>query len=326
MSKLSKDKYIACYMNMLLIRRFEEKCAQFYGMGLIGGFCHLYIGQEAVLVGTMMAKSTEDAMITSYRDHAHAILSGIDPKYVMAELLGKFEGCSKGKGGSMHMFNTKGHFYGGHGIVGAQVPIGTGIAFTSKYKNTNNICLTFLGDGAMNQGQVYESFNMASLWKLPVIYIIENNEYSMGTSVGRSTSVTNLYKKGRSFGIEGIEADGMNVENVYEAATQAVEFVRKQKEPIILELKTYRYKGHSMSDPAQYRSKEELNHYKKLDPIDNLYDILLSKGYATKDELKKIEKDIKSQIRDIENFIENDTSLPSEEELYTDVYAPEIIV
>lgn len=312
--KLTKEQYIKAYKQMLLIRRFEEKCASIYGMGLIGGFCHLYIGQEAVAVGVDLAKTKEDLTITSYRDHAHIILSGMDPKFALAELMGKKHGCSKGKGGSMHMFNTEGNFYGGHGIVGAQVPIGTGIAFTQKYLKTNHISFTFLGDGAINQGQVYEAMNMAKLWGLPVIYIIENNEYSMGTAVNRSTAMMDLYKKGISFGIEGFQVDGMSLDDVYSKTKMAIDIVKKNNTPVILEMKTYRYKGHSMSDPASYRTRDEVNEYKTLDPIINV------ERYLTKDEIENINQSVKKIIADTVHFANND-DFPSEEELYTDVYS-----
>ncbi len=326
MNQFKKDKldltdkqYLASYENMLLIRRFEEKCGQFYGMGLIGGFCHLYIGQEAVIMGFHLVKHKDDSMITSYRDHAHIIMSGIDQKFVMAELTGRASGCSKGKGGSMHMFDIPGKFYGGHGIVGAQVPIGTGLAFAEKYNNTKNICYTFLGDGAVNQGQVYEAFNMAALWKLPVVYIIENNEYSMGTSLERSTSVTDLYKKGESFNIDGIQVDGMDVRSVYNAAIYASEYVRSGNGPMIIEVKTYRYRGHSMSDPAKYRTKEEVEGYKVRDPINNVKNIILDKKYAIEEDLKTIEKNVKLKIAEVEEFATKEP-LPSSNELFTDVF------
>lgn len=317
--KLSKEQYLESYRKILLIRRFEEKCGQLYGMGLIGGFCHLYIGQEAVVTAIEMAKKLGDSMITSYRDHGHVILSGVEPKYTLAELMGKTSGCSKGKGGSMHMFNLPGKFYGGHGIVGAQVSIGTGIAFAEKYQNSGNICFTFLGDGAINQGQAYESFNMAALWKLPVVYVIENNEYSMGTSVKRSTAVTDLYKKGESFGIKGFQLNGMDLQTVYDYSKQAAEFVRNGSGPIILEMKTYRYRGHSMSDPAKYRAKEEVDEYKEQDPLINVKNKILENSYANDEELKKLEKDIKDIIQEAVEFAEN-SPLPDESELYTDVY------
>jgi pyruvate dehydrogenase E1 component alpha subunit len=317
--KLSALQYVKCYEQMLLIRRFEEKCSQFYGMGLIGGFCHLYIGQEAVIMGFEFAKQKGDSMITSYRDHAHIIMSGIDPKFVMAELTGRASGCSKGKGGSMHMFDIPGKFYGGHGIVGAQVPIGTGLAFAEKYNNTKNICYTFLGDGAVNQGQVYEAFNMASLWKLPVVYVIENNEYSMGTAVKRSTSMVELYKKGESFGIAGIQVNGMDVDAVYNAAVFASDYARSGAGPIIVEVKTYRFRGHSMSDPAKYRTKEEVEQYKGRDPLADVRNIIVDNKYANEEDLKAIEKKIKLRIAEVEEFATSEP-LPDESELFKDIY------
>ena len=317
--KLKAEEYVDSFEKMLLIRRFEEKCGQFYGMGLIGGFCHLYIGQEAVIAGVTMGKRDEDSTITSYRDHGHIIMSGIDPKYVMAELTGRASGCSKGKGGSMHMFNSTGKFYGGHGIVGAQVPIGTGLAFAEKYNGTSNICFTFLGDGAVNQGQVYEAFNMAALWNLPVIYVIENNEYSMGTSLARSTAMTDLYKKGESFAIPGMQADGMDVDAVYNATVQAAEFVRAGNGPVIIEVKTYRYRGHSMSDPANYRSKDEVEEYKQRDPVLIIKDLILTNNYASEDQVKEIEKKVKVKIAETAEYATSEP-LPGEDELYTDIY------
>ena len=319
-NKITKEQYLKAYKDMLLIRRFEEKCGQLYGMGQIGGFCHLYIGQEAVIVGISMVMEKGDSTVTSYRDHGHIIMAGTDPKLVLAELMGKATGSSKGKGGSMHLFDIPNKFYGGHGIVGAQVPIGTGIAFADKYKGTNNICYTFLGDGAVNQGQVYESFNMAALWGIPVLYIIENNEYSMGTSVKRSTAMTELYKKGISFGIEGKQVDGMNLDEVVKAVAEASEFVRNTKTPFILEMKTYRFRGHSMSDPAKYRSKEEVENYKTLDPISNVRDILQSKFSVSEEELKDVEKSVKVIVQEAVDFCEN-SPLPSEDELMTQVYS-----
>jgi pyruvate dehydrogenase E1 component alpha subunit len=317
--KLEAKQYVSSFEKMLLIRRFEEKCGQFYGMGLIGGFCHLYIGQEAVIAGVQAAKQEGDSTITSYRDHGHIIMSGIDPKYVMAELTGRASGCSKGKGGSMHMFNSAGKFYGGHGIVGAQVPIGTGLAFAEKYNGTNNVCFTFLGDGAVNQGQVYEAFNMAALWKLPAIYIIENNEYSMGTSLARSTAMTDLYRKGESFAIPGTQVNGMDVDAVYNAVVQATERVRSGGGPVIIEVKTYRYRGHSMSDPATYRSKEEVAEYKEKDPITMVRQMIIENSYATEDQLKEIEKKVKAQIAEVAEYATSGP-FPSEDELYTDIY------
>ena len=313
--KLTLKQYVDSYEKMLLIRRFEEKCGQLYGMGLIGGFCHLYIGQEAVIAGIDLAKDKEDSTITSYRDHGHIIASGIDPKYVMAELTGRASGCSKGKGGSMHMFNSEGKFYGGHGIVGAQVPIGTGLAFAEKYNNTNRLCFTFLGDGAVNQGQVYEAFNMAALWKLPVIYVIENNEYSMGTSVARSTAMTSLHRKGESFGIPGFQADGMDIDSIYNATMQAVEYVRSGNGPVIIEAKTYRYRGHSMSDPAKYRTKDEVEEKKTHDPVAAVRQIITDNAYANEDQLKEIENRVKKIIADVAEFATTE-ALPSEDELF----------
>ena len=317
--KLNLKQYVDSYEKMLLIRRFEEKCGQLYGMGLIGGFCHLYIGQEAVIAGIDLAKDKDDSTITSYRDHGHIIASGIDPKYVMAELTGRASGCSKGKGGSMHMFNSEGRFYGGHGIVGAQVPIGTGLAFAEKYNNTNKLCFTFLGDGAVNQGQVYEAFNMAALWKLPVIYVRENNEYSMGTSVARSTAMTSLHRKGESFGIPGFQADGMNIESIYNAAMQAVQYVRSGNGPIIIEAKTYRYRGHSMSDPAKYRTKDEVEEKKNYDPVAAVRQIIIDKSYASEEQLKEIENKVKKTIAEVAEFATTE-ALPSEDELFTDIF------
>ncbi len=317
---LDKERYLQAYKQMLLVRKFEEKSAQFYGMGLIRGFCHLYIGQEAVALGFMLARNSHDSVVTSYRDHVHGILSGLDPKFVMAELCGKVQGCSKGRGGSMHMFNKESNFYGGHGIVGAQTSIGTGLAFADYYLNTSYVSFVFLGDGAVNQGQFYESLNIASLLRLPVIYIIENNQYSMGTSVKRSTYMDELYKKGLSFGIEGVVVDGMDLEQTYNAAACARDFVIKKKSPLIVECKTYRYKGHSMSDPAKYRTKEELQEYRALDPITKTKNSILDKKYATQNELKNLEKEIKDYMRELESFVENSTSLPDEDNLYDFIF------
>lgn len=318
--KLNNVQCLAAYEKMLLLRRFEEKCGQFYGMGLIAGFCHLYIGQEAVITAVDMVKLATDNTITSYRDHAHIILSGIEPKYVLAELMGKRNGCSAGKGGSMHMFNVAGKFYGGHGIVGAQVPIGTGIAFAEKYLESQNICFTFLGDGAINQGQVYEAMNMASLWKLPVVYIIENNEYSMGTSVQRSTTITDLYKKGASFGIDGYQVDGMDIEAMYSVVRQVTEFVRTEQRPIIIEAKTYRYRGHSMSDPATYRTKNEVEQYKDRDPLIIIKNRILEVQDDAAVALKTIDQKIKKIVQESVDFAEQ-SPLPEEAVAYTSVYA-----
>lgn len=317
--KPNKEESLKAFKDMLLLRRFEEKCGQLYGMGEIGGFCHLYIGQEAVISAVDMIKQKEDSTITSYRDHAHIILAGTEPKYVLAELMGRATGCSKGKGGSMHLFDVPNKFYGGHGIVGAQVPIGTGLAFAEKYNGTNNICFIFLGDGAVNQGQVYEAFNMAALWGLPVVYIIENNEYSMGTSVARSTFMRDLYKKGESFGIKGFQLNGMDFEEMYNGVKQAAEYVRENSMPLVLEVKTYRYRGHSMSDPAKYRSKEEVETYKERDPITEIRKIILENNYASEADLKEIEQSVKEIIKEAVEFSEN-SPLPDEEELYTNIY------
>src|ERR1700748_856776 len=268
-AKSNSESLKKLYHDMLLIRRFEERAGQLYGMGLIGGFCHLYTGQEAVVVGLMGAAKQGDQQITAYRDHGHMLAMGIDPKAVMAELTGRSTGLSRGKGGSMHMFSSEKKFYGGHGIVGAQVPIGTGLAFANKYRGNKGVCLTYFGDGAANQGQVYESFNMAELWKLPVVYVIENNQYAMGTSSERSSAETELYKRGISFNIPGEQVDGMDVDAVRAAGERAAQHART-KGPYILEMKTYRYRGHSMSDPAKYRSKEEVDDVRKnRDPIDH---------------------------------------------------------
>jgi pyruvate dehydrogenase E1 component alpha subunit len=311
----------AFYTDMLLIRRFEERAGQLYGMGLIGGFCHLYIGQEAVVVGMQANVSPQDQVITAYRDHGHMLACGMDPKGVMAELTGRAAGYSKGKGGSMHMFSVEKQFYGGHGIVGAQVPIGTGLAFADKYKNNGGVTLTYMGDGAANQGQVYESFNMAELWKLPVVYIIENNQYAMGTSVERSSSETQLYKRGASFNVPGEEVDGMDVEAVFVAGRKAIEWCRQGNGPIILEMKTYRYRGHSMSDPAKYRSREEVQMMReKRDPIEHLGQKLVARGIATEDELKAIDKEIRFIVNTAAEFA-IETPEPDISELATDVLA-----
>jgi pyruvate dehydrogenase E1 component alpha subunit len=308
------------YRDMLLIRRFEEKAGQMYGMGLIGGFCHLYIGEEAVVVGVMSAVEEGDSIITSYRDHGHMLASGMDPKGVMAELTGRSGGYSRGKGGSMHMFSLEKHFYGGHGIVGAQVPIGTGLAFAHKYKNDGKIAVVFLGDGAMNQGQVAESFNMAELWKLPVLYVIENNKYGMGTSVARSSASKDLYTRGEAFGIPGGQADGMNVLAVKAAATDAIVQIRAGKGPYLLELLTYRYRGHSMSDPAKYRTKDELNRMRQEhDPIDQMKRRLIEEEVADEAKLKEWDRGVKDVITEAAEYAQSSPE-PDPKELYTDVY------
>jgi len=318
-ASVSPDLVRGFYHDMLLIRRFEEKAGQMYGMGLIGGFCHLYIGQEAVVVGLQATLKEGDAIITSYRDHGHMLACGMDPKGVMAELTGRRGGYSRGKGGSMHMFSKEKHFYGGHGIVGAQVPLGTGIAFGLRYRETDNICLTYLGDGAVNQGQVGESFNMAALWKLPVIYVIENNRYAMGTSVQRSTSSPALFKRGEPYGIPGRQVDGMDVLAVKEAGDEAVAHVRSGKGPYILEMLTYRYRGHSMSDPAKYRSKEEVSRMRQEhDPIDKLRQRVLAEKIADEDELKAIDKTVKDVVTEAAAFAQESPE-PDPSELWTDV-------
>ncbi|WP_375674844.1 pyruvate dehydrogenase (acetyl-transferring) E1 component subunit alpha [Bartonella sp. CL100XZDX] len=315
----TKEEEIDAYREMLLIRRFEEKAGQLYGMGLIGGFCHLYIGQEAVVIGTLKAAKEGDQVITSYRDHGHMLAVGMSPRGVMAELTGRQGGFSKGKGGSMHMFSKEKNFYGGHGIVGAQVPIGSGLAFSNQYLGKDNVTLVYFGDGAANQGQVYESFNMASLWKLPVVYIIENNQYAMGTSVSRASAETDFSRRGLSFEIPGIVVDGMDVRSVKGAADEAISWARSGKGPIILDMQTYRYRGHSMSDPAKYRSKEEVQKIKEEhDPIDQVKSRILKKDWASEDDLKSIEKEVRAIVADAVDFAQSDQE-PDASELYTDI-------
>jgi pyruvate dehydrogenase E1 component alpha subunit len=318
---LGKDQELTAYRDMLLIRRFEEKAGQMYGMGLIGGFCHLYIGQEAVVVGMQMALKKGDAVITGYRDHGHMLACGMDPKGVMAELTGRAHGYSKGKGGSMHMFSAEKGFFGGHGIVAAQVPLGTGLAFASKYRGKDNVSLTYFGDGAANQGQVYESFNMAKLWMLPAIYIIENNQYAMGTSLKRASATTDLYHRGAAHGIPGQQVDGMDVRAVKAAADKAVKWCREGNGPIILEMMTYRYRGHSMSDPAKYRTREEVEKVRtEHDPIEQVRQRLIQKKWSTEDELKKIDAKVRETVNEAAEFATNDPE-PDPSELYTDIYA-----
>lgn len=315
----SKEDLLRYYREMVLIRRFEERAGQLYGMGLIGGFCHLYIGQEAVAVGVQDSQRPGDGVITGYRDHGHMLAAGMDPKAVMAELTGRIGGSSRGKGGSMHMFDVPTGFYGGHGIVGAQVALGTGLAFASKYRNDGSVAFIYFGDGAANQGQVYESFNMAQLWKLPAIYIIENNQYAMGTSIERASATTELYMRGASFGIPGEQVDGMDVLAVKDATERAVKRAREGGGPFILEVKTYRYRGHSMSDPAKYRTKEEVDEVKKTrDPIDHIKALLAEAG-AAEDELKAIDSDIKAIVAEAVQFAQESPE-PDPSELYTDVY------
>lgn len=311
------------YRDMLLIRRFEEKAGQLYGMGLIGGFCHLYIGQEAVVVGLQHCLKEGDAVIASYRDHGHMLACGMDANGIMAELTGRKDGFSKGKGGSMHMFSREKHFYGGHGIVGAQVPLGAGLAFAQKYRKTDNVTLTYFGDGSANQGQVYEAFNMAALWKLPVIFIIENNEYAMGTSTKRASANTQFYKRGEAFGIPSEQVDGMDVLAVREAGERAVAHARAGKGPVLLEVKTYRYRGHSMSDPAKYRTREEVDTYRDTkDPIEGIKKIITDSGYFKEDDFKSVEKEIKEIVNESAEFSQESPE-PDEFELYTDVLAEE---
>jgi len=318
--KIPGEDLIRHYRDMLLIRRFEEKAGQLYGMGLIGGFCHLYIGQEAVAVGIQAVKQSGDQVITGYRDHGHMLACGMDPKEVMAELTGRVTGASKGKGGSMHMFSTASDFYGGHGIVGAQVSLGTGLALANKYRDNGKVAFTYFGDGAANQGQVYESFNMAELWSLPVVYVIENNQYAMGTSIERSSSETHLYKRGASFRIPGEEVDGMDVVAVREAAARAAEHARSGGGPYILEMKTYRYRGHSMSDPAKYRTREEVDEVRKTrDPIDFVEELLEKNGWADEAALKAIDADVKKIVAEAAEFARTSPE-PDPSELYTDVY------
>ncbi len=318
---VSKEELLEYYRDMLLIRRFEEKAGQLYGMGLIGGFCHLYIGQEAVVVGLEATTKEGDKRITSYRDHGHMLACGMDPNGVMAELTGREGGYSKGKGGSMHMFSKEKHFYGGHGIVAAQVPLGAGLAFSDKYRGNDNVTFTYFGDGAANQGQVYEAFNMAALWELPVVFVIENNQYAMGTAMARSTSSPDIYTRGAAFGIKGEAVDGMDVLAVKEAGEKAVAHCRAGKGPFILEIKTYRYRGHSMSDPAKYRTREEVQKMRdERDPIEQVRDMLLTGKHATDDDLKAIDKEIKVVVNASADFAKESPE-PALSELYTDILA-----
>src|ERR1700740_2138881 len=314
----TKEQELKALRDMLLIRRFEEKAGQLYGMGAIGGFCHLYIGQEAVVVGMQMTLKKGDQVITGYRDHGHMLACGMDAKGVMAELTGRRGGYSKGKGGSMHMFSMAENFYGGHGIVGAQVSLGTGLAFANRYRGNDFVSLTYFGDGAANQGQVYESFNMAELWKLPVVYVIENNRYAMGTSVARASAQADFSKRGASFNIPGKQADGMDVRAVKAAADEAVAWCRAGKGPYILEMQTYRYRGHSMSDPAKYRTREEVEKVRHdSDPIEQVRNRLLA-AKMSEDELKKIDADVREIVNAAEDFWRH-ASDPDPAELYTDV-------
>jgi pyruvate dehydrogenase E1 component alpha subunit len=317
--EFTRDQELSALRHMLLIRRFEEKAGQLYGMGAIGGFCHLYIGQEAIVVGMQMALKAGDQVITGYRDHGHMLATGMDPKGVMAELTGRRGGYSKGKGGSMHMFSKEKNFFGGHGIVGAQVPLGTGLAFANRYRGNDFVSLAYFGDGASNQGQVYESFNMAELWKLPVIYVIENNRYAMGTSVTRSSAQTDFSKRGISFNIPGKQVDGMDVRAVKAAGDEAVAWGRAGKGPYILEMQTYRYRGHSMSDPAKYRTREEVEKVRHdQDPIEQVRNRLLA-AKMSEQELKAIDAEVREIVNAAADFAQHDPE-PDPAELYTDVY------
>ena len=320
-SNVSKDDLLHYYREMLLIRRFEEKAGQLYGMGLIGGFCHLYIGQEAIVVGIEAAAKEGDKRVTSYRDHGHMLACGMDPKGVMAELTGREGGYSKGKGGSMHMFSKEKQFFGGHGIVAAQVPIGAGLAFADKYRGNDNVTFTYFGDGAANQGQVYETYNMAELWNLPVIFVIENNQYAMGTSVKRSTKSPSLWERGAAYGIKGEAVDGMDVLAVKAATEKAIAVCRAGEGPYILEMNTYRYRGHSMSDPAKYRTREEVDKVRsEKDPIDHVRDLMLQGGHASDEELKAVDKEIKATVNAAAEFAKESPE-PALDELWTDIYA-----
>lgn len=317
--KFDKETYLKWFEQMMLIRRFEEKCAQLYGQQKIRGFLHLYIGQEAVIAGTMTATNKDDKLITAYRDHGHALAAGLTPNSVMAELFGKIDGCTKGKGGSMHMFSKEHNFFGGHGIVGGQIPLGAGMAFAEQYNGTKNVSLTFMGDGAVRQGALHETFNMAMLWKLPVVFIVENNEYAMGTSVERTTNVLDIYKIGSAYDMPSKQVDGMKCEDVHNAVYEAAENARKGKGPTLLEIKTYRYKGHSMSDPAKYRTKEELQKWQDADPIEQVRKTILDNKFATAKQLEKIEDEIVEVVKASVEFAEN-SPYPDESELFTDVY------
>lgn len=319
MAKVSKETYLYWYEMMLRMRRFEEKAGQLYGMQKIRGFCHLYIGQEAVAAGTVTALRHQDPIITAYRDHGLAIARGMSCNAAMAELFGKITGCTKGKGGSMHFFDKENFFFGGHGIVGAQIGLGAGIAFAEKYNGTDNVCICFFGDGAARQGMLHEAFNLAMMWKLPVIFVCENNYYAMGTSVERSSNVTDIYRLGDAYDMPSKSVDGMKCETVHDAITEAAERARKGEGPTFLEIKTYRYKGHSMSDPQKYRSKDEVEEYKQKDPIETTLATILKKKYATESEIEAINERIKKEVEDCVTFAE-ESPLPDASELYTDNY------
>ena len=318
-TKFTKEHYLKWYEDMLLMRKFEERAGQLYGMQKIKGFCHLYIGQEAVVAGAMTVLQKDDAMITAYRDHAHALAKGVTANAVMAELYGKITGCSKGKGGSMHMFSSEHRFFGGHGIVGGQIPLGAGIAFAEKYRGTKNVCVCYMGDGAVRQGALHEAFNMAMLWTLPVIFIIENNFYAMGTSVERTSNVTDLYKIGLAYDMPAEPVDGMSVEAVHDAMEKAVQHARNGKGPSLLEINTYRYKGHSMSDPAKYRTKEEVESFKAKDPVEMVLKTIREKKFATDAQIEEIDIRIKDIVEASVKFAE-ESPYPDPSELYKDVY------
>ena len=317
---ITKDTYLQWYESMLLMRKFEEKAGQLYGQQKIRGFCHLYIGQEAVLAGAISALRHSDSMITAYRDHAHALAKGTSPNAVMAELYGKSTGCSKGKGGSMHMFDKENNFYGGHGIVGAQVPLGAGIAFSEKFNGTDNLCVAYMGDGAVRQGALTETFNMAALWKLPIIFVCENNGYAMGTSVARTTIQTDIYKLGLPYGIPSSAVDGMDPVAVHNAMDEAAQRARAGEGPTFLEIRTYRYKGHSMSDPQKYRTKDEVETYKAKDPIETIKAAIEKEGYADEKWFDEMDAKIKAIVDEAVKFAE-ESPWPEASELYTDVYA-----
>lgn len=319
-SKFTKETYLAWYEQILLMRRFEEKCAQLYGQQKIKGFCHLYIGQEAVVAGTMSAIRKDDKLITAYRDHAHALACGISAREVMAELYGKATGCSKGKGGSMHMFSKEHNFFGGHGIVGGQIPLGAGIALADQYRGGDQVTVCYMGDGAVRQGALHETFNMAMLWKLPVIFVCENNGYAMGTSVERTTNVMDIHKIGEAYEMPNSAVDGMNPETVHEAIAEATERARKGNGPTFLEIRTYRYRGHSMSDPAKYRTKEEVEEYKKKDPLEVVKNTIIEKKYADSKWFDELEARIEAEVNDSVEFAEN-SPYPLPEDLYADVYS-----
>ncbi len=321
-TNFSKETYLKWYESMLLMRKFEEKAGQLYIQQKIRGFCHLYIGQEALVAGAMSVLTDDDNMITAYRDHAHPIAKGVHPNAIMAELYGKVTGCSKGKGGSMHMFDKEKNFFGGHGIVGGQVPLGAGIAFADKYKGNKNVTVCYMGDGAVRQGAFHEALNMAMLWKLPVIFVIENNQYAMGTSVERTSNVTDLNKLALAFDMPNEQVNGMACEPVHEAFERAVERARNGEGPTLLEMRTYRYKGHSMSDPAKYRTKEELEEYKSMDPIENALAVIKDKKFATEEQLKEIQDRVKAQVKESVDFSE-ESEFPKAEDLYKDVYVQE---